>query len=497
MTPVFNKDQIKKWDAVTIQRQSISSWQLMEKACKAITKKIIDLFPSSDQKFVLIAGSGNNGGDGFGVARMLRDDHRTIQVIHLNDKQMSDETRINHQTLIDKGNIQINNWSESLKLEYDVVIIDALLGIGTNRVPQESYEKIISWINQSNNKVISIDIPSGMLADEIPSWPTVKANFTLSLGCRKLTSLLPESGTTYGSNIVLNIGLDKNFAVEEKSDFSLVDKASISKMIKTRDRFTHKGNYGHACLVGGSQGMIGAAILSTKSCLRSGVGLVSSFVPECGYVPLQISVPEAMCDFDPHDRNIKNVGLSEKYSAIGIGCGLGIHQDTKIWLMQTLEKLNTKRILLDADALNIISTHNLPFNRGVVITPHPKEFDRLFGEHKSSLERIKHQQKISSELGIYIILKGHHSCLSTPEGEVYFNSTGNAGMACGGSGDVLSGLLTGLLAQDYSIKEACMIGMYLHGYAGDLAAKIYSQNGLKAGDIVDSLGAAFIDHIEE
>lgn len=272
----------------------------------------------------------------------------------------------------------------------------------------------------------------------------------------------------------------------------LIDHALIKTIYKSRDPFSHKGDFGFACLIGGSYGMMGASVLATKACLRSGVGKLLCYIPEEGYDVIQASAPEAMVKVCGN-RFIREVDDVNKFDSIGIGPGIGIHQSHKKLLNKLFSDYKLPMVI-DADALNIIAQHkkllkSIPAES--ILTPHPKEFERLFGQTKDDLERMHLALEISYDYQIYMVLKGHHTLITSPDRKAFFNSTGNAGMASGGSGDVLTGILTGLLAQGYSPLEACLLGVYLHGLAGDIAANILSQEAMIAGDIIDNLGEAF------
>lgn len=271
-----------------------------------------------------------------------------------------------------------------------------------------------------------------------------------------------------------------------------IDGSLVNKILKPRDPFTHKGNYGHACLVAGSYGMMGAAVLCAKGCLRSGVGKLTCFIPKVGYGVMQTSIPEAMVKVCGK-KYIKEIDDLNNFDVLGIGPGIGIYKSHAL-LLQKIFLEYKKPIVIDADALNILSANKKLLQRipaESIITPHPKEFERLFGKSDSDIERTAQALQMSHQYKIFIVLKGHHTLIAAPDGKTWFNSTGNAGMATGGSGDVLTGILTGLLAQGYSSLEACLLGVYLHGLAGDIAAEELSQNALIAGDIIDNLGNAF------
>ncbi len=374
-------------------------------------------------------------------------------------------------------------------------LIDALYGTGLNRPLQDLAAQLVQHINKATGVVVSIDVPSGMLTDaSSKDYVRVHATHTLSFQHYKTCFLLPENEAATGTLHLLNIGLDPVFATQEPSAYTLLDDHLLKSIYRPRNKFAHKGNFGHALLLAGSFGKMGAAVLCAQACLRAGVGLLTVHVPALGVDILQNSVPEAMVATGA-------IAVLDRYASIGIGPGLGTEADAMELLRDVLNKKGAVKDLptspafvLDADALNILSEHpelleQLPAHS--ILTPHPKEFERLFGKSANDFEKIQLAQQKATELKCCIILKGHHTFIASPGNPSYFNSTGNAGMAKGGSGDVLTGLLTGLLAQGYSPLNACILGVYLHGMAGDLAAAAQSQEAMLASDIISHIGEAF------
>ncbi|MFZ1789533.1 MAG: NAD(P)H-hydrate dehydratase [Saprospiraceae bacterium] len=488
---IYNGKESKLWDEYSLEDQALFSWDLMERASKKLTEKILNIYSDMDLHFYVVVGPGNNGGDGLAIARMLNEQFRDVCVVLLQTKG-SPEYEQNYALIKSKSGIKICSLKEfenaSLKKG---VFIDAIFGNGLNRKPDGKNEKAISFINSSNYPVISIDLPSGMIPDHLPDWEIVKATHTIMIQNVKLSSLFEEGGQYYGNCHMVDIGLSQSFLKTHPSDKVYITQTTINPFLKTRTVFSHKGEFGHAALACGSESMIGAAILSVKACLKSGVGLVTCFVPECGYEIMQMSCPESMCISDINDRHLKSVEIKDTFDAVGIGCGIGNNPAIRDWLIDVFKKLKGPGLVLDADALNIISQYNIKIPEGAIITPHPKEFDRLFGHSKTGYERYLLQVKMAKLHKINIVLKGHFTCFVNDEGESWFNSTGNPGMACGGSGDVLTGLITGILAQDFTIDEAVILALYLHGYAGDLAAASLSQEAMTSMDIINYLGQAW------
>ena len=492
---IFSTAQIKKWDAFTIENEPINSINLMERAAANCYHWLIKN-NFAEKQFRVFCGKGNNGGDGLAIARLLIKNNcrATVYILEFG-KTGSDDFQTNlerlHQYSTDIHFIQSEDFFPAI--ENDDIIIDAILGSGLNKPLTGITASLVNHINSSRAIKISIDLPTGLFADKSSTGNTIiNAAHTLSFQNYKLAFLLPENENYCGEVHLLNIGLHTAFEKTEPTDFELIDKEIINLIYKPRSKFAHKGTYGHAALLCGSYGMMGAAVLSAGACLRSGVGKLTSHIPTCGYNILQTTMPEAMCIVAGDDYLLSAAGI-EKYDAVGIGPGIGLHPTHVSLLKEIFQKINIPMVI-DADALNIIAANKELLNiipSHSIITPHPKEFERLFGKTANDFERLQVAIQKSKELNSYIILKGHYSFISTPQGKGYFNSTGNAGMATAGSGDVLTGIITGLLAQGYPALEAALLAVYLHGSAGDIAASKISMESIIATDIVNCLGEAF------
>jgi ADP-dependent NAD(P)H-hydrate dehydratase / NAD(P)H-hydrate epimerase len=492
---IFSTAQIKQWDVFTIKNEPISSVDLMERAATACYNWLIGK-NFGRFHFRIFCGKGNNGGDGLAIARLLIQNNckATVYILEFGnigaDDFQANLARL-HECSTDIHFIQSPDFFPSIN--NDDVIIDALYGTGLNKPLDGISAALVNHINNSDAIKISIDLPSGLFADKSSIGNSiVKANHTLSFQNYKLAFLLPENENYCGEVHLLHIGLNTSFEENEWANFESTDEAMIKAIYKPRSKFANKGTYGHAALLCGSKGMMGAAVLSSLACLRSGVGKLTAYIPECGYDIIQTAVPEAMA-FVAGEDYLSSATEIENFNAIGIGPGIGIHQSHKKLLAGIFEKVRTPMVI-DADALNIIAANKELLNcipPQSIITPHPKEFERLFGKTENDFERLILAETKSKELNIYIVLKGHYSFISTPHGTGYFNSTGNAGMATAGSGDVLTGIITGLLAQGYSPLESALSGVYLHGLAGDFAAAACSQEAMVAGDIIKGIGESF------
>lgn len=494
---VFTAQEIRDWDQFTISHEPISSIQLMERASITAANWISE-HCKTHRKAVVLCGNGNNGGDGLAVARMLYLKGFDVDVFVSDPKgKFSEDASVNLKRIEGISGISIRTFSQIEQYNFDdkTIIIDALFGTGLSRPLNDEYKELTDWINRKNNIKISIDIPSGLSADGLfgDDFIVLKANYTLSFQCWKRSFLHPETGKYTGKIIILDIGLSEKYNEATETNYFAVDDHFAGSFFIPRNEFAHKGNYGKAVIAGGSYGKIGAVVLATRSALKTGAGLTFTLAPQCGYEIVQTSCPEAMF-IEGGERYIRDFDI-DRGTVIGIGPGLGTHEDTQRGLLNFLKEYQTP-LVLDADALNIISEDKSNLRlipKRSIITPHPKEFERLFGQTGNSFERLEMAREKAEEFDMYIVLKDHHTQVVTPEGKVYYNLTGNAGLAKGGSGDILTGILTSLLAQGYSEKDTCILGVWLHGKAADLAAEKYSKESMLPTDVIDELGNVFLD----
>jgi len=355
---------------------------------------------------------------------------------------------------------------------------------------------VIKYINSVDSTIISIDIPSGMFGEDNTENnynSIISADYTLSFQFPKLSFMFAENAQHLGEWEVLPIGLSGNAIRNTISPYTFSEKNEVAPLLKKRNKFDHKGTFGHGILVSGSYGKMGAAILGAAASLRTGIGLVTCHVPSCGVSTVQCAIPEAMVEPDKNEIHISVIGSTDSFSAVGIGPGMGTDPESQLALYGILKECK-KPIIIDADALNILSLNKGWYSlipEGAILTPHPKEFERLAGKSDNSFDRLNKQIEFSRDHKCIVILKGAHTSITTPEGKVFFNSTGNPGMATAGSGDVLTGILLSLLAQGYSPENAAISGVYLHGVAGDIAADEACYASIIASDIIKSLGKAF------
>lgn len=497
--PIFSATQIKAIDVYTIQNEPISSVDLMERAASKCSQWIVKYY-DVETIFKVCCGLGNNGGDGLAIARQLLDHGYKVEVFIINysDKHSHDFI-INKKRLEDKYSsfmMEVNDASHLPHFKTSDVVIDALFGIGLSKPLFGLAAECVNHINHSAEEVIAIDVPSGLLVDLFTAKNNivVKATHTLTFQCPKLAFMFAENHAYVGIGHVLDIGLKWNEEIRENSHVFYVTEQSIKSIIKPRQKFSHKGTFGHSLLIVGSYGKMGAAIMSAHALLRSGAGLLTVCLPHCGYDIMQTSVPEAMALVNGNEYIQFNELDISAYSAIGIGPGIGTERDTQ-QSIKTILQTSKKPLVIDADALNSIGLNKewlslIPQNS--ILTPHPKEFERLTKSVANDFERHQLQIEFSKQHNVYVVLKGAHTCITTPQGETYFNSTGNSGLAKGGSGDVLTGLITGLLAQGYSSFEACVIGVYVHGLAGDITKEEKGEVAMIPTDVIENIPNAFI-----
>ena len=496
---ILTSAQIREWDEFTIRHEPIASVDLMERAALACCDWL-ESKGYENRSFSIFCGKGNNGGDGLAIARILsgRKHAVTAHILEFGHKGTED-FQVNLARL-HETQVAIRFISSEQTISFipsGEVIIDALLGSGLNRPLDGLSAMLVNHINQSGNEIISIDIPSGLSAEHSSKGNTVvSAGHTLSFQCFKPAFLFAENESSLGELHVLDIGLLKDFIAQAQPEYLFADHQKVSEWLRPRRKFSHKGNFGHALLVAGSYGKIGAAVLSARACIRSGSGLLSVHVPSCGYGILQGVIPEAMTIADKDEMINTSFGKTDlkTFKAIGIGPGIGLDKQTGKMLLDLFNNYPLPMVI-DADALNLIAA-NKDWLKLVapnsILTPHPKEFDRIFGESKNDADRLALAAQKAREHNIIIVLKGHHTLIAAPGGEKYFNTSGNAGMAKGGSGDALSGMATAMLAQGYEPLQAAVLAVYLHGLAGDLSAAIYSMEAMTASDLIDSIGKAFL-----
>ncbi len=497
---IFTSTQIRELDKYTIEHEPISSIDLMERASLAMARAIMAQWPSS-VPVVVFAGPGNNGGDALAVARLMAEQGYHVSVYLFNiTGSLSPDCSTNKRRLQDnkyvREFVEVSQEFEPPRLEAGMLVVDGLFGSGLNKPLAGGFASLVKYINASAAQVVSLDVPSGLMTEDntynIRS-NIIRATLTLTLQQLKLSFLFAENQVFVGHLKVLDIRLSQEGIDKMESQFTVLEESQVRSIYKERPPFAHKGQMGHALLVAGSYGMAGAAVLSARACLRSGVGKVTVNTPRRNIPILQMSVPEAIVQSVNEETIFAEPVDTEDFQSLGIGPGLGHSEQTAIALIAQLRRTQCP-IVADADAINILADHRawvqqLP--KGIILTPHPKEFDSLEGHSADSYERLTKAINLAERLQGYVIVKGRYTAICMPDGHVVFNPTGNAGMATAGSGDVLTGIITGLLARGYNHQEACVMGVYLHGLAGDLAANELGEESLLASDIIHYLPKAF------
>jgi hydroxyethylthiazole kinase-like uncharacterized protein yjeF len=454
----------------------------------------------TDKRILIFIGPGNNGGDGLALARLLaeNDFRPELFYVHFTDKT-SNDWNFNFNRNLRYSNLKFNKLDEIEQFPIvcsDDIIVDAIFGSGLNR-PLDGFPlEIVKLINLTDSMVVSVDMPSGLFGEDNRlniNNNVVRADYTLAFQMPKLSFMFSENYCYTGKWQILPIGLHPVALRETNSPYFFLEKKEVSLLLKKRNKFDHKGVYGHGLLVAGSYGKFGSAILSARAALRSGIGLVTCHIPHLGVEIIQTAVPEAMVQVDRSDIIVSEIVDVEKYNAIGIGPGLGTNHESQDALYKLIITFKGP-VVIDADAINMLSI-NMSWlsllHDQIILTPHLKEFERIAGETKSSFERLERQMEFSITYKCIVVLKGAHTSISTPDGRVFFNSTGNPGMATAGSGDALTGIILSLLAQGYTPENAAVVAVYLHGLAGDLAVDRFCYESVIATDIIDNIGMAF------
>ena len=492
-------EEVRNADAYTIANEPVASIDLMERASTQLYKWIKKRVDKT-HNIRVFAGLGNNGGDGLVLARLLSNNGYKVEVnvIRYADKTSKD-FQINFGRLDECPEITLKDVKDKKGLPVlspDDLLVDAVFGSGLTRPVKGFVAEVISHLNNSPANTIAIDVPSGLFADSSSKnsgSAIVQADYTLSFQFPKLAFLFPENDAFVGDWYLLDIGLHPDFINKVETRNFFTEKRDIAPLLKKRSRYSHKGNFGHALLIAGCYGKMGAAVLASRACLRSGVGLLHTHIPKAGYEIMQTATPETMLSIDRYDNYFSQVPKLGLFTAVGIGPGLGTEYQSQMALKLLIQEYPNP-IVFDADALNILAENKtwlafLP--KGSILTPHPKEFERLAGKWANDFERMQMLRDFAFKHGVYVVLKGAFTSICFPGGDCYFNSTGNPGMATAGSGDVLTGLITGLLAQGYSPGQSAVLGVYLHGLAGDIAAKKLGMEALLAGDLIEHIGKAF------
>lgn len=491
--------QLRELDALTMKEQDISSLQLMERAAHAVTEEIARRW-SVSHPVMVFAGPGNNGGDGLAVARQLSELGYQVRAYLFNTAgTMSADCKENCRRLREfdgEALVEVTTQFDPPAITADTVVVDALFGTGLTRVLSGGFASLVKYLNATEGHVVSADMPSGLMCEDNSHnvrAHIIQAELTLTFQLPKIALLLADNQTFVGELKVLDIGLSQEGIDALPAAFSILSKEMVQALLRPRPAFGHKGTFGHGLIIAGRFGMAGAAILAARACLRSGVGKVTVHTPLMNNDILQTQVPEAILSHDNSDTAFETPINGNDYSAVAVGPAIGTTHETALAFIEQVRH-TTVPLIIDADGLNILSTHKgwmqqLP--KETILTPHSLEFRRIGLKSNDAYSTLLEAREMATQQGLYILIKGHYTAICLPNGQVLFNPTGNSGMATAGSGDVLTGILTSLLSQGYSQAEACILGTYLHGLAGDLAAEALTEEAVTASDIIDYLPAAF------
>lgn len=499
MIKIFPSHKVKDFVQYTIINEPISSYDLVDRGAVLFVREFTRRY-TKQTRVVVFAGQGNNGADALSIAYLLLEEGYRVETVLFNPTgYLSDDCEKNKQQLMRIDKVEFTEVTADFippELTSRDVVIDGLFGCGLETPLTGGYAGVVNYLNSSNSTIVSIDIPSGLFGEDNRTnnpQAIIRANLTLTYQFPKLAFLLKENYPYVGEWKVLDVGLSSDMIHATACPYALVTEMDIISVLSKRDKFAHKGTYGHGLLIAGSRGMMGAALLTAEASMRSGLGRLTVHVPQRGEQILQIGLPEAMLSFDPHKEYFTVLPEIGTYSAIGIGPGLGRHLESATAFGRLLQTAK-RPLVIDADAINFLASNfelidQIPERS--ILTPHVKEFERLVGSCNTDFERLLKAQSFAAEHRITIVLKGAHTAVCTAEGNVYFNSTGNPGMATAGSGDVLTGIILGLLAQGYEPETAAVSAVYMHGLAGDMAKIYRSEESMIARDIIDKLGSAF------
>ena len=496
---VLTATQLAQLDAYTIEHEPISSLDLMERAAHALTEAITSI-SKTDSNFVVFAGPGNNGGDALAVARLLSARFGNVKAYLFNiGGHLSPECEKNRDRLLNEPSSvefhEITSQFDLPSLSEQDIVVDGLFGIGLNKPVTGGFAMLIKFINRSQATVVSIDVPSGLMCEDNTSnyrAHIIRADYTFTLQAIKPSFLMADNQEFLGKWQVLDIGLLENDC-PISVQYHTSDLPTIKPLLRSRDQYGNKGTFGHGLLIAGSYGMAGAAILAAKACLRSGIGKLTVHTPKTNNAILQQAIPEAVIHHDEENYFFTTSIRTDSFNAMAIGPGLGEKKDTAIAFIGQLSHSKIPTII-DADGLNILAGHKgwIPqIPKDTILTPHPKEFSRLFGESESAFDMLIKAREEAIRSHLFIILKGHYTAICCSDGDICFNTTGNSGMATAGTGDVLTGILLALLSQGYPQKDACRLGVYIHGLAGDLAAEELGEEGMIASDVIKYIPYAF------
>jgi len=519
---ILTADQMRRIDQRAMTQHGIAPEALMDGAGRAVADALFALYPGLPAShLVILCGKGNNGGDGLAVARHLKQRGAASRVVLLCEKQAVAGAAAHHLRLAEQAGVAVeiaadeSAWATvAASLPRHGLVLDALLGTGLRGGARGLMARAIQNLNATGAPVVALDIPSGLSGDDagVPG-PAVRAEHTIALACPKIPHVFEPAASLAGALHVVDIGIPESAVAAENVDLNLIAEAMVAPLVPVREADSHKGDYGRLLILAGSAGKSGAAAMVGLAALRSGAGLVTAATSAAAQPILAGHVMEMMTEAMPQTSSgalsmaaapmIRE--LMPSADVLAVGPGLTSSEETSALVREIVGGTGLP-VVLDADGLNAYAGRAGEIRgdtRVLVLTPHPGEMGRLIsipggppvGAAQVQSDRIGTARRFAVEHACYLVLKGHRTLVAEPGGQVWVNPTGNPGMATGGSGDVLTGVLSGLLCQGLSPLESCLLGVYMHGLAGDLASADYGENSLMARDLIDYLPEAFL-HLE-
>ncbi len=503
---VATAEQMQELDRRSIENYKIPGIVLMENAGRGAAEVISKTFPNIQRwKVAVISGKGNNGGDGFVIARHLMNQGVVVKVFLLTDpRALRGDAETNYQVFYRmKGEVlPVPSSKDYQRIKKDLekfdLLVDGIFGTGLDAEVRGYYREVIDHLNTLQKPIVAIDIPSGLDANTgKPLGTAIKATLTITFGLPKI-GLLISPGLDYAGEVkVIDIGIPKKLVDEEKIQTFLLEGNEIRKWVSTRRRpESHKGDYGHLLVLAGSVGKTGAAAMTCEAALRMGAGLVTLAIPKSLNSIMEVKLTEVMTEPLPETpkqtlslRAYNSIlRLCENKSAVVIGPGIGTFKETQALILKLVKSLEIPMII-DADGITALSTQPKIFpltNRNLILTPHPGEMARLIRSTPKEIQgdRIGVSRNFAQSNHLYLVLKGHRTLIATPKGDIFINPTGNPGMASGGTGDVLTGMIGGLVCQGLDLLTSLQIAVYLHGWAGDEVAREIGETSLVATDIL-------------
>jgi len=497
---IFTNEQLQQIVRYSVDEEGLMLSEMIQRMAEGVTSEVVRLTSGTARPITVFAGPGNNGAEALSVARMLTDQGfaPVVYLFNIRGNSINRECRENREALLATGRarlVEIIDSMEPPELSERHIVIDGLFGAGLREPLSGGFMTLVRDINDSGAEVVSIDVPSGLMADWNPSTISrnvVHASVTCTAQYPHLSFFIADNAPMVGRVRIVDVGIGASASRNMATKFHFVEPTDVKRVLKPRPEFSSKADYGSALLIAGSYGMMGAAVIAARGALRSGAGKVTVHSARCGFNIIQSVVPEALFRPDKNDIVVTDMLAARDYDGVGVGPGIGTAEVTA-QALEVMLKQYRKPLVLDADALNIIARRPILLTLlppGTIITPHAREFDRLAGESSSAEGRLLKAIELARKHNIIVVLKGHYTATIRPDGKVFFNSTGGPAMATGGAGDVLTGVITSLLAQGYAPEISAVAGVLIHGAAGDIAARDLGSYGVTASDIAQSLAPA-------